>query len=479
MVKDIWVDPLLGNDINDGSTRSRALQSIAAAWLLIPSSVELSIGYRIQLVAGTYDQTLLPNYWENKWGTELHPMILNSVDGLHSAVLTGNLNMFGLKYMYILGVAMKPNSDAIHLEKCSYFLLRNADLDGGDRFSQTASAADDTFKANQCDHIYIEDSSLYGARYNALQFVAVQYGHIRGSHLYNSSDWCIYTKGGSAYIDISSNEIDHCDNGGYLAGQGTGMEFMQYPFLHYEAYGSTVTNNIIHHTMGAGMGVNGAYNVMMAHNTLFQVGAISHTIEFYRGSRGCDGYTAQCAIYNTQGGWGALAPEDQYIPNKHIFVVNNVIYNIPPFQSQWSHFSVHGPVTPPVGSNVPSPAVADDDIRILGNIIWNSPSNVAFDLGFDAGACTSANPTCNQALVVAQNAINTIEPTLTSDGNYRPIAGGSILNFVGTFALPSLSWADTPATPQHIPAGVEQVVVKYTRAGVLRNKNAPAVAGAC
>ena len=59
-------------------------------------------------------------------------------------------------------------------------------------------------------------------------------------------------------------------------GQGTGLQFMTAPWLHYEAYGIRVVNNIVHDTEGAGLGVNGGYNVLIAWNTLYRVGRRSH-----------------------------------------------------------------------------------------------------------------------------------------------------------------------------------------------------------
>ena len=40
------------------------------------------------------------------------------------------------------------------------------------------------------------------------------------------------------------------------------------PWLRYETYGVTVMGNVIHDTQGAGLGINGGYNTVMAYNTL-------------------------------------------------------------------------------------------------------------------------------------------------------------------------------------------------------------------
>jgi hypothetical protein len=67
----------------------------------------------------------------------------------------------------------------------------------------------------------------------------------------------MYEKGGSAYFQVEGNEFYDCGTGGFTAGQGTGFQFVVAPWLHYEAYNIKVINNIIHSTDGAGLGVNG------------------------------------------------------------------------------------------------------------------------------------------------------------------------------------------------------------------------------
>ncbi len=458
-VTDVWVDPVSGSDANTGNARGQALRTVGEAWRSIPASVTLAQGYRLQLVAGEYPESALVNYWENRWGTAAHPIILNAVDGAHTAVFRSDMNVFNTRYLYVIGVDILPNRDAFHCEQCSYVLLRSVELSGG------ARAAHETVKINQSDHIYIEDSDIHGADDNAIDFVAVQYGHIRGNRIHDAQDWCVYTKGGSAYISVAENEIFNCGTGGFTAGQGTGFEFMTSPWLHYEAYGISVTNNIIHDTEGAGLGVNGGYNILMAYNTLYRVGSRSHAVEFVHGRRGCDGDTVTCAARRSAGGWGDTGTEAQFIPNKHIYFFNNIVYNPAGFRSAWSHFSVPGSVTPPAGSNVADPSRADDDLRIAGNIIWNGPADL--DLGLEGG-CDAGNPTCSAAQLRADNAINTIMPQLVNPevGNYTPVAGGNVTQRAGV-AIPSFSWSDAPSTPA-VPAGTSSNSIGRNRAGAVR-----------
>ena len=177
------------------------------------------------------------------------------------------LNLFDLRHFYLLDVGVESaGGDVVHCEACDHLLVRGVRVRGG-------VEAHETIKVNQSQHVYIEDSDVSGAGDNAIDFVAVQYGHIVDSEIHDAGDWCAYAKGGSASIRVARNEIHHCGTGGFTAGQGTGFQFMTSPWLHYEAYEIRVHDNVVHHTEGAGLGVNGGYNVLLAHNTLYRVGS--------------------------------------------------------------------------------------------------------------------------------------------------------------------------------------------------------------
>ena len=98
--QDIWVNPTAGNDANNGADRSNAVRSIAQAWRLIPSDQTLTTGYRIRLTAGTYPQSISPNYWENRTGTSENPIIMEAVDGPHTAIMSADINMYNVRYFY-------------------------------------------------------------------------------------------------------------------------------------------------------------------------------------------------------------------------------------------------------------------------------------------------------------------------------------------------------------------------------------------
>lgn len=45
---------------------------------------------------------------------------------------------------------------------------------------------------------------------------------------------------------------------------------MTFPWLNYEAYDVRVTNNLIRNVWGAALGVAGGYNILLAHNSVYQ-----------------------------------------------------------------------------------------------------------------------------------------------------------------------------------------------------------------
>ena len=455
VLTEIWVDPLNGDDANDGATRAQALRTVRAAWNRIPAGTMLTeTGYRIQLVAGEYSTENFPVYWDNRHGTTDFPIILNSVDGVGAARLNGYVNVYDVHALYLIGLEIRNQGDVFHCEQCTYLLLRSLHLDGGARL------AHETVKVNQSQYIFIEESDIHGAGDNAIDFVAVQYGHIRRNRVHDAGDWCGYVKGGSAYIYVDGNEFFNCGTGGFTVGQGTGFEYMTSPWLHYEAYGIVVTNNVIHDTEGAGMGVNGSYQVLMAHNTLYRVGERSHLLEVVFGLRTCDGITAACADRLAEGGWGTVTvgfDGEQPIPNRNVYILNNIIANPSGYRSQWQHFAVHSPRTPTPGSNVPSPAHSDDNLQIRGNVLWNGPADWPLGIG-DGSGCQETNPTCNAAQLVADNTVNVVEPLFVdaAAGDFR-LANPSALPL--PVALPSSFPVWDSFTPALPPATVDTAVL--------------------
>lgn len=470
VLRDVWVDPVNGNDNHSGNSRAEAFRTLTHAWNVIPTGTMLTTtGYRIQLVAGSYPEDLVPNYWESKYGTFQNPIILHAVDGAGSAQLPA-LNIFDCSYMYLIGLRIQAGGgDVFHCEQCDHLLIRQDTITGAD--PETFNVQE-TVKVNQSRYVYVENSNISGAWDNAVDFVAVQYGHFQGNRIHNAGDWCQYLKGGSAYFRVEGNEYFDCGTGGFTAGQGTGFEFMVSPWLHYESYDIKFINNLIHDTEGAGMGVNGGYNILMAYNTLFRVGSRSHVLEFVYGLRSCDGNISRCQNYLNSGGWGSTGGEEP-IPNREVFVYNNVLYNPPGFQSQWQHLAIYGPRDTSSGSNIPSPARTDTNLRIRGNIIWNGPSDHPLGIEDSDQGCRPTNPTCNATQLRSDNEINTLEPELVdpANGDFRPIDSGSVYDAI-TYDIPNFPGGDQPQPPI-APAGILQNLISRDYNGNPRSSTNP------
>ena len=422
----IWVDPAAGNDGSSGASRAVAVRTLAEAWRRVPINVNLTTGFQINLTSGTYPESAVPIYWESRHGTQSAPVILKAIDGNGTARLP-NMNVYDCRHLYILGLDISSGGgDVLHLDSCSNVLLRDTTIRGlGEIASYTVPQ--ETLKVNQSQYIYVEHCDISGAWDNAVDFVSVQYGHVVGSRIHRSGDWAMYAKGGSASLTVAGNEFYDAGTGGFTAGQGTGFEFMVAPWLQYEAYDITFIDNVVHDTQGAGFGVNGGSNILMARNTLYRVGSRSHVIEVGFGSRSCDGNQAACRAYLAQGGWGtAVIGGDEPIPNRNVFIYDNVVYNPDGYVSQWQQFAVAMPRTPSVGSNIPTPARADTNLQIRGNWIWNGAAD--HPLGIEQTALA--------ADVLAGNSINTVRPVLADParGDYSLAAG--VVSPVASVGLP-------------------------------------------
>lgn len=454
-VRDVWVDPANGNDNNPG-TANRPLQTVYAAWDMVPQGEELTgNGWRINLMPGTYTAGDLPVYWEERYGTQRFPIIIRPAQGKSTVRIESGMNIAFCNYIYLIDLVLFDTTfataDIVHFQFGDHLLLRNCTLTANADFTQ------ECLKVNQCQNVYVEDCDISGAWDNSVDFVAVQYGHIVGNKIHNCGDWALYLKGGSAYFRVENNEFYNAGTGGFTAGQGTGFQFMTPPFLHYEAYDIKFFNNIVHHVEGAGFGVNGGYNILIAHNTCYNIGERSHVIEVTFGGRSCDGEPGgdfdSCDVFRQRGGWGnaLISDGNNYvrIPNKNIFIYNNIMYNAGTYQSLWQQLSIPGAYSGEwnVNVNAPNPAYADDNVRIRGNIIWNGPANHPLGIGDESG-CPPNNPNCNETQLLADNAFNTIEPQFTdaAAGNFIPSKNGNIYQSA-TYDIPDFTGGDRPNQP--------------------------------
>ena len=241
------------------------------------------------------------------------------------------------------------------------------------------------------------------------------------------------------------------------------------PWLNYEAYDIKVFNNVVHDTQGAGLGVNGGYNVLLAHNTLYRIGTRSHTLEVVYGERACDGSPATCAAYRSQGGWtrSVVHTDPDPVPNKNVYVYNNLIYNPPGVQSGSQHFAIYGPRSVNGASNIPSPAQTDVGLSMRGNVIFNGSSVMPLGIEGDDG-CQSSNTSCNATQLAADNVINGSEPTLkgVSQSDYRPAAGSPLLS-AQTYSIPAFPGGDRISSPLAPEGNLDNSIVS-DRGGSIR-----------
>ncbi|MFO0795622.1 MAG: right-handed parallel beta-helix repeat-containing protein, partial [Candidatus Brocadiaceae bacterium] len=475
ILKDIWVDYLHGNDSNTGDSRSSPLKTPDAAWRRIPQGDPLTgTGYRILLASGDYPASSLPNYMESRYGTFDFPIIIGAADGPMTAQIHGYLNIYDTRYLYLVNLSLVTDpgygggGNVIHIEHGDHILMKGCRLDG---FDGSINQPQETLKMNQCQYIYIEDCDISGAFWFAFDFVAVEYGHIVGNRIHNAEDDCLVLKGGAACFRIENNEVYNCGTVGLTAGQGTGLEYMVNPWLHYEAYDLKFFNNLVHDVSNAGLAIRGGYNILMAYNTLYRIGNSSQgagLILASPGARSCDGDTGACRLRHDAGGWGPASGEGgDWIPNRNIYVYNNIFYNPAPFQTRWSHFTIFGPVYPPASSNVPSPALSDKNLQFRGNIVWNGHSDHPLgieDATYNPG-CQSDNPTCNESQLRSENEINTLEPQLINPaiGDFRPRLGGNVFTAT-SYPVPKFNGGDR-AQPPLAPEGNLQNTMNRDFAG--------------
>lgn len=465
---DLFVDPVAGDDENPGTSRALAFRTIASAFRSLPVGVQ-SRAVRLRLLPGVH----VGAYCEDRQGTAEFPVLIEPADGPGTVTLrpspegdSGSLQFFNCAHVHVQDFHINVDGgDGLHWERCHHVLARRMRIN-----SRRSEGQDETVKANQCQHVYLEDCDISDAGDNCIDVVAVQYGHIVRCKIHNSTDWGAYLKGGSAYWLVEGNEIYGCGTGGFTAGQGTGFQFMVAPWLHYETYDIKVVNNLIHDCEGAGLGVNGGYNILLAHNTLFRVGSRSHVLEFTHGRRGCDGNDVDaCQPYLNAGGWGSTGEEQQFIPNRNVLVVNNVIFNPAPFRSEYQHLEVPGPATPPPGSNVTAPSRADDGLVLRGNVVFNGPAD--WPLGVEEPGRGCQDGPCTAAQLRGENRFNTLEPAFANPaaGDFRPV--GALAGLTGV-AVPDFTWSDAPTRPE-VPAGnlVNAVVRDFT--GAVRPAGSP------
>jgi uncharacterized protein (TIGR03437 family) len=464
-VVEIWIDPVNGHDGNDGSSRTKALKTLTAAWNRIPARTTLTNnGYSINILPGSLlCERNCSNYYAERYGSYQFPVIIRAAEGRGTVIIQGGLNLYDVKYLYLIDLNLLAGgalgafaNNVLHLERVDHVLMRGIVMRG-----QSRSEFQEVLKANQCRHLYLEDSDVATASSSAVDYVAVQYGHAVGNRIHDVGSFGMYLKSGSAYFRIEANEI-YDSLFGFSAGEGANTLFMESPWLHYEAYDIKFINNVLHDLPGSGMIVYGGYNILLANNTLYRTGYNNDPKRAYglvtmaHGIRVCDGPQASCQQLTDQGAWGPNLPGyenyGQVIPNRNVFIYNNLFYNPAPSKTYYGHFVVYGPTQRPASfQNLPDILTTDDNLQIRGNLIWNGPTNHPLGIEDAVWGCQPSNPTCNPGQLRADNSINTVEPQFTdAAGNDFRLKSTADLNNAKTYVIPDFGWdlAVRPAVPQ-------------------------------
>jgi len=466
-VQTMWIDPVNGNDKNTGSSSAESLATISAAIDSIPKNSPLTQGYRLMLRPGNYPGSSLPanGYIEGIFGTDTNPVTIEAAEGEHTAIIHGYLDFQKCSHVSLISVDIVTDpgkgggGNVLHLASDDHIIIRGCTLNGYDGHVRQPQ---ETLKANQVRMLDVEDSDISGSDWYSLDFVAVQGGHITGCRIHDAGEFALLIKGGSADIRVEQNEIFNGRTGGISAGSGTGFDYFVSPYLHYDIYDTRFVNNLVYDN-GIAVSVNGGYNILVAHNTLYRNGNL---LEVMHGRRGCEGDGTICERNRRSGGWGTTGTEEEYIPSADVFVYNNIMYNPSGQGSQYQHFTVQGPVTPPANSNVPAPSLADRNLRIRGNLIWNGQKDLQV-LG-DGGGCQPGNTACNELQLMTDNMINKAEPRLVAPdkGDFSPESIGTVPG-APCYAIPPFPNDDRPKSPP-VPEGSPDNTVRQDYYGTTR-----------
>jgi hypothetical protein len=192
--------------------------------------------------------------------------------------------------------------------------------------------------------------------------------------------------------------------------------------------------------------------------------------------RSCDGQPGdegreRCQQYLEAGGWGTTVVDNGEnfvnIGNQNVFIYNNILYNPAGFRTEYQHFAIYGPRQNAAGSGLDQ-AVADANLQIKGNIIWNGDANMPLGIEDASEGCQPANPTCNPSQLLAENSINSLEPVFADPSTNDFTPTGNWLSEAIGYAIPDFSW-----DLDGIPTGQTSNVVVTDSAGNERGQPSP------
>ena len=377
--------------------------------------------------------------------------------------------------------------------------MRDCEFIGSD--STATDTASTGIACYQTPYTYIERSSVSGIASanpfaqtkdavpsgNGIDIYGSQYGHIKQCSIHDFAENGVLMRGGSAYYTIEENTIGDGGRAGivfYVRDTTNGLDNMVLPWVHYEVYDIKCYNNVIHHTGGAGFSCSGGYNILFAFNTLYETGFNSSLIIINQARRGRAVDKDYANAYIDSGGWGTSYldrgddSDSAPIPNKNVFIYDNIFYNSSDSVTAQPHFTIGGAyTTTSVNASCPRPALADDNLQIRGNIIWNGSADKQLGLNSTSG-CGTSNMTCNQTQLFDENLINTSEPMFIDAvrGVFRPAPASIVFTDPKIYPIPDFSWTGLPPKPVE-PAGNSSNNITIDKDSNLRKPNTP-IAGA-
>ncbi|HLD45134.1 MAG TPA: hypothetical protein VJC18_06830, partial [bacterium] len=203
---ELYVSPS-GSDSNSGTSIDEPLESLPAAWALIPTTLTTT-GYRINMLPGDYpcgDDELhdCQNYFSDREGTYDAPIMIRSVDAegeyeAGTATVRGGMDVNDVSYLYVLGVDMiagreedglpmnNSGNNIFHVANSDHILLRDATLTGPTGLTDTTSNVQEVVKANTSEAIYLENNDLSHSHQTVVDYFSTNGGHVINNHIHES-----------------------------------------------------------------------------------------------------------------------------------------------------------------------------------------------------------------------------------------------------------------------------------------------------
>jgi hypothetical protein len=448
---DVFVDPVNGNDENTGLTRTNALATIERAFLNLPEGFQ-DRAVRIRLMPGAHPGARVTN----RNGAPEYPILIEPAQPGQATIRgaagdgPGGLHFSLCNHVYLQNLMIEAaTAEAVRFEDSTHCLVRSCRLVGAAGTNAGAIAT-----TVGCQHQYFEDCQFNGRPTAALEVVATQWGHVVRSRIEISDGAAVVLRAGSANWLFDGDELTR----GIRIGPGSDLGEMTLPWLHYEAYHVKVMNTLVRNTADTAFEVAGGYNVLFAHNTVMRDPGPEPALRFGLGARACDG-TNDCATLAVAGAWGLAGPSTNLVPNRNVWVLNNLIFTANGGAGAGPLLNVTPPATVPTNSNVLSPSRADDNLVLRGNVFWTgSPST---PLGIESADSGCQEGSCTAEQIRSENFIETLEPrfAVLSSIGFRPLAGSDFAAQCGV-TLPDFDNAGAPRRPV-VPSGnLRNVVIR-------------------